>query len=129
MAGLWTRARHPETGGEAIIPVESIPTQAARGWEAYGEPSGDRMTLVVQRDTEAAEAAKAAEVRVVEAATVTEEGAKVAEVLTAVGDDPAAAQAALDAEMAKPKAEQRKTLLPKLQEIINRPDTATTEGN
>lgn len=125
----WTRVRHPETGGEAIMPVDAFPAQAARGWEPYGEPAADRMTLVIQQDTEAAAEAKAAEAHVAEAAQVTEGGAPKDDVLATVGEDPAAALAALAAESAKPPKDQRKTLISALEKIATGPDSATTEGN
>lgn len=51
----------------------------------------------------------------VEAAGVVEEGATVQEILDTVGDDPAKAQAALDAEQASPTP--RKSLVSKLEKI------------
>lgn len=129
MAGPWARVRHTETGGEAIMPVEALTAQRARGWEPFGEPADDRMTLVVQQDVEAAEAAKAAQVHVEEAALAVEDGVRKDDVLATVGDDPAAAQAALDAERAKPRRDQRVSLIAALEKIATGPDSATTEGN
>lgn len=126
MAATWIRARH-EGAGEAILSVDALPLHEVTGWVPFGEPNGDRAVLVAEVDAEAAEAARVAAVRAEAAAEVAEDGTR-DEVLATVGDDPVAARAALAAEEAKDAP--RKTLVAKLREITDRPDTATTtEGN
>jgi hypothetical protein len=56
----WTRVRHADTGGEAIIPLDSLPAQQARGFEPLGDPAPTRFELLVQADQELADAAEAA---------------------------------------------------------------------
>jgi hypothetical protein len=112
----WTRVRHPDTGGEAIVPVESLPLHEPRGWEPFGEEADDPAVLLIQADTERADAAEAAAAQAEQAAESTE-GGTVAEVLAAVGDDPTAARAALDAEQAKDHP--RSTLVARLEQIAD----------
>lgn len=122
---MWTRARHPETGGEGIVPVDSLDVLGARGWQAYGQPSADRNELQVQIDTEAQEAALAAR-READRLAAGGGEATVQAVLGNVGDDPGKARAALDAEQAKDRP--RSTLVDALSKVIESAGTAGNEG-
>lgn len=113
---MWTRARNADTGGEAVVPVDSLVNIGAKGWEAYGDPTEDRSSLVTQIDQEKAEAALVARQEAAQAAQTAAEGTRDA-VLAEVGDDPARARAALEAEQAKDKP--RSTLVAALEPIAN----------
>lgn len=121
----WVRVRHAETGGEAIIPADALPAQQARGFEPLGEPAGSQFELVVQAEQERADAAEAAQQAAVDAAETAQDGT-IADVLAAVGEDPVAARAALDAEQAKDKP--RTTLVGRLEHIADGTDEGVTGG-
>lgn len=116
MSVEWTRIRHPDTGGEAIVPVESTALHEARGWEPFGDSAGDPAVLLIQADTERAEAAEATAAQAERAAEATEGGTR-AKVLAAVGDDPVAARAALEVEQGKDRP--RATLVARLGQIAD----------
>lgn len=122
----WTRARHDETGGEAILPVDALPNMPY--WKPIGDPADSVAELQIQIDQEKADAEEASAARADDAAEAVEDGAIVAEVLVAVGDDPVAAQAALDAEQAKPARQRRKTLVDQLGDIVNRAPENTDQA-
>lgn len=120
----WTRAVHPEAG-EAILPLAALPNMPY--WEPVGEPADSQQELLIRRDEERAAALDAEKARVVKAAEAVEAGEKKDDVLDVVAGDPAAARAALEAELAKDKP--RTTLVHGLEEIIERPGDAATEGD
>jgi hypothetical protein len=120
----WIRVKHPITDGSAIVPVDSLPLMTATGWEPVGEATADRMDLLRRADQEVMDADDLDAVRAEEAAHTAVAG-RAADVLDAVGDDPDAARAALEAERGKEKP--RTTLVTQLQRIADAGPPANQE--
>lgn len=117
----YTRCRHNETGHEAEIPTEALDAWSRLGWESIGDSRSQNEAEQERIDAENASADLQVEVAEELAAP---KPPKVSEVLAQVGDDPEAAQAALDAEQARENP--RTTLVDGLQKII---DAATGGEN
>lgn len=123
---LYTRTKHDVTGHEAELPTEVVGTWQRLGWQPISEPRTEQEADIERAAADEAHAAMVAEV----AQAVTADKAPViAEVEALVGDDPAAAQVALDAELARPKP--RTTLVDRLNQITTPTagDAGTTEEN
>lgn len=113
MMSLFVRARHDVTGAEAEFPAHVAPVWARLGWAPVTSPR-DEATAEVERI--AAENATAAHLAEVAEPVTADKAPVIDEVLAHVGDDPAAAQVALDAELARPKP--RTTLVDRLNQIV-----------
>jgi len=110
-----TRVRHNETGAEWEAPTDALRAWTALGWEPITGDSRTRDDADLERIQELE--AQAAHITDVEVLVTAPEPPTVAVVLEEVGDDPAAAQVALDAEQARPNP--RTTLLAGLNKIID----------
>lgn len=106
-----TRCKHPETGGVAELPTDSLAAWKAHGWEPI---SGSRTLEAAEAERVTAENLAAAEVDAV-VETITAEHLTVDEVLAEVGDDPATAAAALQVEQSHESP--RSTLVARLIQI------------
>jgi hypothetical protein len=119
----FVRIRHPETGGEADVPVGSLEAWAAHGWEAVSEPRSfgraqDEETLRAQQRT--------AEVATARAEAEEKAGDTRQQILDRVGDDPLLAAEALRVE--SDRSQPRVTLVAELERIAARdPRTAAAE--
>lgn len=108
-----TRCRHEETQAEAELPTDALAAWIAHGWEPI---SDSRTVESAEAERVTAENTAAAHVQdVVEA--ITAQKLTVAEVLEEVGDDPAAAAAALQVEQSTENP--RSTLVARLNQITN----------
>lgn len=112
MAGV-TRCRNEGINAEAELPTDALAAWQARGWEPIGE---DRTIQEAEAERVAADNAAAARVEAV-VETLTAEKLTVDEVIAAVGDDAAAAAAALQVEQSHENP--RSTLVARLSQIIN----------
>lgn len=112
MPELFTRMRHAELDAEAEIPAAAAEAMQAKGWEPVSEPRSyaealDEPTLAAQRQAAERDRARA------EMDDAAEDNVK--QVLARVGDDPALARAALEAESKRDR--QRTSLVSKLEQI------------
>lgn len=112
---LFVRVVNEATGGDAEVPEESVAHWQRLGWEPVSDARSRAQADVEQaaREDEAAEAAQAvaADVQV----------ATVPQILNEVGDDPALAAAALEAENQRDKP--RVTLTDRLATIAGGNDS------
>lgn len=93
-----TRCEHPDTGGQAELPTEALPTWERLGWQPI---SDSRSPEQAELERIEADEEQAALIAGVVADLTADKPATVAEVLEQVGDDPEAAQVALDLELSR----------------------------
>ena len=109
---LYTRCKHDVTGHEAELPTDVAGTWQRLGWQPISEPRTEADADAERAAEAVADAERVAEVT---QAVAADKPPVIDDVLELVSDDPAAAQVALDAELARPKP--RTTLVDRLTHI------------